>query len=618
MTASSLDRALGRALRATALALALLAAPGLALAQSQPGQGTGSEAEDVGAPTPLIPFDSSARQGSGALPGEALPEVQGIVIDRLSALDPNAIGLLDPDTDGLGQGLWQVSERGRLEALLARLPGDLRSATLRGLARRMLLSRAVPPKGDGPEAQLDPQAGEGQAVVAPRFLALRIDRLLALGLVEDLQALLAAVPRMIDDEGIQRARAETSFLRGDLDGGCREVRNGVTAHVAQPYWREALVICQLASGERAQAQLGLGLLQESGLEDSGAFLALFDALSGGEGELEAASVTAPLPFAALQSVGLTPPDGFLEVASPGLLVAAALSAKSPAVTRIGATEKAVALGALGPERLAEAYGALSFSAEELLGADEAGFEGPPLRALRYQRVADRKEPGALARALREALTAADEAGVYRAMVPLVIEEFRKVPVQTGLAWFAGTAGRALYSAGRIELGGAWYQLARDQALRNSAAKLAAGALWPYFRLAGGPTLSQGGDPLAAWRAGLGDDVDEAAAGRWEALLRASLDGLAQGVATSGAAANGASTTVETDQSRAAELAALEAASQGGRRGETLLIALGLIGGQPPAEVEPAALKGVLAALVRTGLQREARELAIEVTVASGL
>lgn len=619
MIASSPDRKTRWYLPAlTAALLTVVQLPfGPAWGQSQ-GQTAPAavQSEEIGAPTQLIPFDRSSREGSGALPGEALPEVQGIVIDRLRALDPNAIGLLDPDKEGLGQGLWQVSERARLEALLAGMPGDLQSATLRRLARRMLLSRAAPPKVEAAAAETAIEEG-GAAVVAPRFLSLRIGRLLAIGEVENLHRLLGSVPRMIDDEGIQRARAEVGFLRGDLDGGCREVRNGVTAHVAHPYWQKALVLCQLVTGERAQAQLGLSLLQERGIEgDEAAFLALFDALSSGEADageaVPAEAIAEPLPFAALQSVGLAPGEGFVETAPAGLLVAAALSDKTPLAMRIAAAERAVALGVLEREYLAEAYGEASFGAEALLASDEAGFEGAELRALRYQRIARREEPGSRARALREALSAAESAGLYRAMLPLVLDEFAKVPVQGGLAWFAGTAGRALYAAGRIEAAGAWYQLARDQAVRNSAARIATSALWPYFRLSGGPTFSQG-DPVATWREGLGEAVDDTAAMRWEALLRAGLVGLNPG--QSPAAGN---PTASEDGVENADLIALKAASGDGRRGETLLITLGLIGAVPPADYEPAALEAVLAALVRSGLDGEARALAIEAMVANGL
>ena len=623
------DRRATPGLTARGAAVAVLLSAALAVPVLPASAQSGSSSDEVGTPTQLIPFDRSSRQGSGALPGEALPEVQGIVVDRLRAIDPNATGLLDPDKEGLGQGLWKGSDRDRLESLLAAMPGDIRSRVLRDLARRALLSRAAPPEGDEPEPAEQTASvttpGEQASVVAPRFLSLRIGRLLAMGAVEPLQRMLATVPRMIDDEGIQRARADSSFLAGDLDGGCREIRNGVTTHVTSLYWPKALVLCQLASGERAQAQLGLSLLQERGLgEDEAGFLALFDAVAGGDSEVPAEALSEPLAFAALQSAGLSPPEGFLDSAPVGILVAAALSDKTPAAVRLGAAEKASALGVPSNERLAALYSEQSFTADELLAADTAGYEGPVLRALRYQRIGKRKEPGALARALREALDAAADEGVYQAMVSLVADEFRRVPVQNGLAWFASTAGRTLFAAERVELASSWYQLARQQAVRNSAAQVAVGVLYPYYRLSGGPTLSQGGDAVTAWRAGLGE-VEQASADRWEALLRAGLQGLAekdpilaptlasgtedQEPDAEAAPANGAGSDA---------FAALKEASTAGRRGESLLIALGLIGSVPLDAVEPGALQAVVAALSRTGLQDEARSLAIEATVANGL
>ncbi len=607
MTVSSPDKR--RSVRAALIGLAgaALLAAGPAAAQTTGGTITltppSVQSEPIGEPIRLMPLDPARRQGSGALPGEALPQVQGIAIDRLESLDPNAIGVVDAIGGGLDATLWQGSNRSRIEALLVQIPGEMTSITLRDLARRLLLSSAPPPAGDI-------RGDDGEAV--PRLLSLRIDRLGALGEIDALAGLLDAVPRQIDQPEILRARAETQVLRGDLDSGCREVRNGVASQVGSAYWQKALVVCQLVAGERAQAQLGLELLREQGLAEDEGFLALFDALSGLEAEVPAETAAHPIYYAAMEALGQPLPADFAERAPPAVLVALARSPRAPAALRAAAAERMLAVGAVEAENLRAAYDGLDFSHDELSADDVDRYEGLQRRALTYQRVGKRANPAQRARSLREALTLARQDGLYQAMLPVTIDALQGVPMQPTLAWFAQSAGRALFSAGRLEHANAWYALARGQALNNSEASVAAARLWPYLRLTGGPTLG-GNDTLAIWREGLGG-TDPVMRRRWEALLRAAfqaLDGDGS-VSLVEVAADGGGTSLPSGGA----LLELREASEAGRRGETLLIAINLMGGSDPATVEPVVLSGVLTALKRVGLGVEARRLAVEVMVAN--
>ena len=573
--------------------------------QAQPGLQTqpSIQTQPVGQPIRLVPLNPQLRQGTGALPGEALPQVQGIAIDRLESLDPNAIGIVEAMGRGLDATLWQGSNRSRIEALLVEIPGEMTSITLRDLARRLLLSSGQPPPGDA--------MGRDEAA-GPRLLSLRIDRLGALGEIDALGRLLDAVPRQVDQPEILRARAETHVLRGDLDSGCREVRNGVAAQVGSAYWQKALVVCQLVAGERAQAQLGLELLREQGLADDEGFLALFDALSGLEAEVPAATAAHPLHFAAMDSLGQPLPEGFADQAPPSVLVAMARSARTPPALRAVAAERMLAVGAVEPANLSAAYSAFDFSYDELSADDLGRYDGVQQRALMFQRVGKRQDPARQARSLREALNEARGVGLYQAMLPVLLDRFQAVPLQPQLAWFAQSAGRALFSAGRLEHANAWYAVARGQALNNSEAQIAAARLWPYLRLTGGPALSQGVS-LAAWREGLGG-TDPVMRRRWEALLRAAFQALGEdgSVNLAEVAAEGGGTGL----TGSGALLELREASEAGRRGESLLIIFNLMGGSDLATVEPLVLNGVLSALTRIGLEPEARRLAIEVMVAN--
>jgi hypothetical protein len=64
--------------------------------------------------------------------------------------------------------------------------------------------------------------------------------------------------------------------------------------------------------------------------------------------------------------------------------------------------------------------------------------------------------------------------------------------------------------------------------------------------------------------------------------------------------------------------ALSEASQLGRLGETVLLALLALGEEGPGKVHPLVLHEVLSALTRVDLVYEARLLAIEAAVANGI
>ena len=69
---------------------------------------------------------------------------------------------------------------------------------------------------------------------------------------------------------------------------------------------------------------------------------------------------------------------------------------------------------------------------------------------------------------------------------------------------------------------------------------------------------------------------------------------------------------------AAFLYALEDASEARRLGETVALALIVLGEAGPAESHDLALGAVLSGLTRVGLEREARALAIEAALANGI
>lgn len=575
----------------------------------------------LGPPTLLVPRDQPSSERPEALPAlrrttvSPPRDVQGIEINPLDEINPESIGVLDMASGGFGRNMWRGSKRSAVERLLPRLPGAMTSATMRSLARRLLLTDAAPPSRRI-------AGGEEGAV---NLLAVRVDRLAALGDVRALNDLLRVVPRRHDDEAIARARVEGLLLAGDSAGACQTVRGAIANYHEAPYWRKAMVVCQILSGERDQAMLGVGLMREQGISDDPAFFALVDIYAGAE--VAEVAVASPLHFAMLEAIGRPFPPDLVDEASPGLLVALARWPGAELDQRVQAGERAVKLGVLEPEPLARLYTELSFTAEQRDDAVAVAekLDGPRSRALLYQAARQQELHSHRAETLRVAMENARKDGLYPMAVSVLLPLLSSVPARPELVWFAETAGRAFYGAGRYELAGDWFTLARQEAVLNPQAAAAVAVLWPYTRLADSPALAWEGD-LSAWRAARGDD--SSAERERQALLRGAFMALGESdslswidlAADSEAPAEFAAESGISSQPvpNAALLYALTEASEMRRLGETVLLVLLVLGEKGPADSHPMALNAALSGLMRAGLQREARALAIEAAIAKGI
>lgn len=556
-------------------------------------------------PAPGHSVIQTGVESPAAISGESSGAIE---VNPLEEIAPDSIGTLDPDDGGFGVDMWKGSDRRVVTRLLELLPGDMASPGMRTLARRLLTSIASPPISQFEVSEAAEQS----------LLALRVERLMALGAVTDLNDLLAVVPSRHDDEFVARTRVDGLLLVHDTAEACRLVRNGIAAHHQVLYWQKAMVLCHMVAGEVDQMMLGLDLLREQGGGEDPAFFALAGALFGVEPEIPEDTQLTPLHLAMVQTIGSALPPGLIENASPPLLLSIAQAPNLDIEQRAAAAEAACAMGLLDGAALSRAYEKFSFTPEELANAISATetMAGPRGRALLYQAARGQNLPASRAEILRVALAQGERAGLYQAQVAAYLPLLSEIAVTPELSWFAAGAGRALYAAGRYEQASAWLRLGRQEALINPQASTAAASLWPYSRLAGGAALTTDGN-LAAWRdlrEGMGDD----APGRGQTLLRAAFQALGEQdplswsqIVAEGEAANRAAPN-------AALLYALEEASESRRTGETVLLALIVLGENGPGESHAYALSAALAALSRVGLETEARALAIEAALASGI
>ena len=613
MSASPVDSAWLRrsipALIVVALAIGALGAPAMAGSHSSLNQPL--QLVPPATPGPSItpaPGHSLTETESGQPDQSVAKRTADIEVNALDEIAPDSIGTLDSDSGGFGIQMWQGSERRVVARLLRLLPVTMNSRAMRSLAHRLLMSIASPPIGrfDYPEAE------------EPSLLVLRLERLMALGNVRDVNDLLAIVPSRQADEFIARTRVDGLLLTNDVSEACRYVRNGMADFHQFPYWQKAMVLCQMIAGEIDQMMLGLDLLRERGGADDPVFFALSGAVLGAKPELPGNAVLTPLHLAMMRAIGAPLPAGLIGNVPPALLAAIARMPNATVEQQAEAAESACSMGLVDGAALARVYEAFSFTAEELANSISAAesIEGPRQRALLYQAAQAQTLPASRAEILRLALELGEQAGRYQALVSVYLPLLIQVSVRPDLAWFAGTAGRALHAAGRYEQASAWLMLGRQEAIINPQAATGAALLWPYSRLAGGAALTTDGS-LAAWRAmreGMGDDALD----RGQTLLRAVFQALGERdpLSWSVIAANGA--PAGRPAPNAALLYALVEAGEARRIGETVLLSLVVLGEQGPGDSHVFALSTVLTALRRIGLESEARALAIEAALANGI
>jgi len=188
----------------------------------------------------------------------------GIESGILEAIDPAAIGILNPETGGLPANLWAGARRRVLESLFPRIPVATLSPTLNTLAGRVLLSA-----GPVPEA--------AEAETGSELLEARLEAIAGLGRLEPLIAYLSLLPEPHVNLRIRRIMADAYLLDGDLPGACEAAELG-RSKAGTAYWLRLEALCMAVGGNQAGAAHNIDLLIEAG-EVSVLFVELIEAVS---------------------------------------------------------------------------------------------------------------------------------------------------------------------------------------------------------------------------------------------------------------------------------------------------------------------------------------------------
>jgi hypothetical protein len=563
---------------------------GLLLAAPVVGQDVGPNRD---APKSLLPpgFDTPAPAPSAApaplLPGAAAPPAEAATAEQAplltgqpgdvappvfvetqaaAALPPGApIGIIDAASGAFGADAFTGSNGRFLAGLANRIAGPVASRWVAITLGRALASRVPGPAG----------LGDGDWVAARAGLLVRM------GAVDPARRLIDVLPQERYTPATYRVAGEVSLAAADLAGLCPIAATG-RALSDDVMWDLAWGMCAAMDGDDITAA---GVIDT--VRNRRGALPAFDlrlaqrvvVLAGGAGRADGINWAeeeglTPYRYGVASAAGVTVPADRLAALGPAHAGWAVRNAALPAATRFALLRQAAVLGTLSADELASAVAALApadasggFAADSRAGRLRDAFTGSPQdRAEAIAAIAGDDDYGGLL----EAATAA------AALKPAA-----------ALAGQSDVIIAALLAAGNTRAARAWWPVAQDA---DDDVRARAQAL-----LAAGAGVAMDSGDVRAWR-----DAAKASPRR-EAMLAAALSGLGQ--------ARG----LDRDGFKAISnrwTAALASAARRRAAGEVaLLAATGLQGGW--ADVPPAHVEAIVAALMACGRVTEARLLAAE-------
>lgn len=567
-------------------------------------------AQAVTPPRPAVgeTSGSEAQAEQDAEGGRKAPE---FVIQPLRAPDPSSAGLLDDGNGGLGSTMWQGSNRAQAMQALGVLPAPVSGPALRDLQRRLLLSVAEVPPG---------------TAATPSILGLRVAQLYRLGRLAEAERLGSLPSRELKDPIFRELPFDLALLKNDLPKACEIAAAGLRED-ASPFWQKATVLCRYGAKDIPGGDLALSLWRdgpkESGAGNDPAFNTLAAALRGdARAKVETLGGASPLHFAMLRAAGRPLPKDTLDVATPALLVALVGYDKADAELRLMAAERAVQYGALPPELLAEAYTTAEIPEAQrgTLMASIAAGKDKSVRgaALLYQ--STRAATDAKTRA--ELVKRAHDLAVARDLLLATAATYKPllnnlVPNEASIAAAPAVIRMAL-AAGETGTARLWRNiLLALPPERDNAGEIAAEA-WPLLLIAG----EDGDWRDSRYEAWLSAQADLPPAERNARAAQLLTLAEAAGIAVPPEKWDSLLTAAASNDRRGSPSVAvwrnLQRASAAKAKGETVALALAMLGNKGSLEVDGQGLASALGALRDLGLTAEAKQIALEAALLRGL
>ena len=254
-------------------------------------------------PMSAIDWLSESVKTPAAAPPPVEPPVSGpvtvpeVAMSVLGQPSLDAAGVLPASVTGLPHALWGLGRTDEIITHLAIERSDVLPA-LKGLLLTVLLAEAEAPADSN---------GKGALLLA------RLDKLLAMGALDQAEALLAAAGETGQPDLFRRA-FDVALLTGTEDRGCAAMRS--TPNLAPTF--QARIFCLARSGDWNAAALTLrtGVALDHLTAADEALLSRFldPDLYEGEPPLAAPNPVTPLEWRMLEAIGETLPTGNLPLA----------------------------------------------------------------------------------------------------------------------------------------------------------------------------------------------------------------------------------------------------------------------------------------------------------------
>jgi len=556
-----------------------------------------------------------------------------IIVGELDQSDNMLFGIYNAENGGFSNNLWQNSDPARLEKLMGLLPTQFKSAVMRDLFDRLLMSAAFGPGTPEPDALND------TAEADQTFLLARVSKMADGGNLQKLSQFLEAIP--IAQIPANRDYIDRFLLIGDYTAACDLARRArEAAELADslvptdPFLMKMQAFCQTMQGNSQGAYLAIDLLLDSGEQDI-VFLDLINRVleqsqNANNGNAVGSDVVLTLGYEKLDALTFSllkileqPADASL-LSQSALLVnfAVASTVGLPDEMRLAAAKESYENGVYPVALIRSLYDAQQFSTSEYENAldltidDDSQFADILLYQAAGKQISDR-DTAAMLQAIWE--RAATQNDLPRAAA-LNIDTVRKLKPSQELILQAHDIARAHLLVGDIEEAKSWYNFVRTEAYNgNSEATKALIDIWPLMVL-----FDQ--DDQTPWSAEIIDlwwnsQMLLAPENRFDraTVFFAVCEALGHTVPENMWQELDGAITPDTVRPMAlATWRQLVQTMQEDKMGESLMLTLMGLGTPGPGNLDAAGLSVSLRALRVFGLEEEARRLALEALVARGL
>ena len=497
--------------------------------------------------------------------------------------------------------MWRGTSRRVIVDVLPRLPVALASPVRRDLARRLLLSKASAPAGRKDGVSLT---------------GLRLELLYAMGALKDVVRLAG---RAGATDGLaRRALLSARMLDARSRPSCANLEAVMKARPGS-FTERALIACYALTGQHYRALGALRMMSEQGAKPSRRFRQLVaaqddPAVAKGFG-LESLDA---LEVALLASGKLRLPVKARLIVHPAHLRALAHSGAPPIRQRILIAERAFRMGAINAAELGAIYKALRVRPAVRAGATRVSLKKyrPETRAVLYQAAAGAESDAGRLVILAAWWRLSQAAGDWQAIAALTLPMIEKLKPARRWRPYAASITRVLLATGQYKAARAWFDLLHKAPFKN---RRVYARLRVLMHLALGADVRLSRQDLAEWVRAQSRTRTGARRHTRKQTLR-----LYRLVAALGDAGKDQPVwhAMIGDVGMAAPSTAVwrgvRAIARERKVGETVMLTLVHLGERNLNKVPSTDLHGAIRSLLDVGLVRDARALAVEAAIASGM